>query len=683
MFCSRCGTQVEASVRFCPTCGLDLSSVTGAGQGAATARMAAAPAPEQDETAIIRDALKDEYELEKELGRGGMAVVYKGRDKQLEREVAIKVLPFSLSFDAEFVERFQREARTAGKLEHPNIIPIYRVGKSGRVIYFVMKFIRGKSLSAVIEARGALPVPEAKRMLIEAGRALGYAHKHGIVHRDIKPDNIMFDELGQAIVADFGIAKAQSGAKLTGTGMSIGTPHYMSPEQARAQNLDGRSDIYSLGVVAYQALTGRVPFDGEDSFSIGYKHIMEELPTPPLDTPDQREMFSVVQRMMAKKPDDRFQTAEELITALESGTPAGAMSLADISTQKTTAIEPMKAPAKSGGVGGGPPNPMGGVTAPLPRASASMGKPADAAPAAPPAGKRPPRPAPKSAEKSKGPMIGIAAVVVLALGGAGGYFGVVKPKQDAARASADSTARADSLRRVAAADSVRRDSVAQADSAAARPGTSRTPPRTPTTPAAPTGAPGTLRLTGVPSGATVLIDNRPYTGTSIKDVPAGNRRLVVTAPNYARYEVTITMAAGGSMTHTVRMLPVTNAAVTPPANQPTPTTPPTAPTVNCGDYRIAIANRNNACYDQRAAPGTNATAAVPSTCTGRPRVAGVVVRVSTTGDVIGRPFVLGRSGCPAFDEVAIAVSMDIAFTPARKNGQAVESYYSLPVRPAN
>src|SRR3990172_4530537 len=139
MFCSRWGTQVETSSKFCPTCGLDLTTLTGAGHGAATAAMAAAP-PQQDETELVRQALKEEYELEKELGRGGMAVVYKAKDKQLEREVAIKVLPFSLSFDAEFVERFQREARTAGRLEHPNIIPIYRVGKSGRVIYFVMKF---------------------------------------------------------------------------------------------------------------------------------------------------------------------------------------------------------------------------------------------------------------------------------------------------------------------------------------------------------------------------------------------------------------------------------------------------------------------------------------------------------------------------------------------------------------
>src|SRR2546422_7118148 len=217
-----------------------------------------------------------------------MAIVFKAREKQLERDVAIKVLPFSLAFDKEFVERFQREARTSAKLEHPGIIPIYRVGKSGRVIYFVMKFLRGKPLSSVLAARGSLPPAEIRQVLVQVARALAYAHKSGIVHRDIKPDNIMFDEHGMAVVTDFGIAKAATGGKLTGTGMSIGTPHYMSPEQARAQALDGRSDVYSLGVVAYQCLTARVPFDGEDSFSIGYKHIMEELPTPPLESYEQR-----------------------------------------------------------------------------------------------------------------------------------------------------------------------------------------------------------------------------------------------------------------------------------------------------------------------------------------------------------------------------------------------------------
>src|SRR3989442_1530434 len=186
------------------------------------------------------------------------------------------------------------------------------------------KFCRscGMDLSAttpVSAARGNLAPPEIRQVLAQVARALAYAHRSGIVHRDIKPDNIMFDEHGLAMVTDFGIAKAATGGKLTGTGMSIGTPHYMSPEQARAQALDGRSDLYSLGVVAYQCLTGGVPFDGEDSFAIGYKHIMEELPTPSLETPDKRSLFEIIRKMMAKLPDDRFQNADDLVQALEGG----------------------------------------------------------------------------------------------------------------------------------------------------------------------------------------------------------------------------------------------------------------------------------------------------------------------------------------------------------------------------
>ncbi len=466
MFCSRCGQQVETSVKYCPNCGLDLTGVT---QGAAAATGAQ---PAADDSAAVREALKDEYELEKELGRGGMAIVYKARDKSLEREVAIKVLPFSLSFDAEFVERFQREARTSAKLEHPNIIPIYRVGKSGRVIYFVMKFIRGKPLSTVIEARGALPVPEIKRVLIEAARALGYAHKHGIVHRDIKPDNIMFDELGQAIVTDFGIAKAQSGARLTGTGMSIGTPHYMSPEQARAQTLDGRSDVYSLGVVGYQCLTGHVPFDGEDSFSIGYKHIMEELPTPPLETAEQRDLFAIVQRMMAKKPEDRFQSAEELVASLEGSGGVAAAMTADVATRPTQALNaPSMATMASQ------------ATTPLPRASASMGKPAAVA-AAEAAGAKPrpprgPRPTPK---KSKAPLV-TALVLVVVIAALAGYYFLVMQKPAAPAAAAPT---ADTTRQALAA--------APGDTskgAATRPeSTAATPPATPPA-ATPAPAPAT------------------------------------------------------------------------------------------------------------------------------------------------------------------------------------------------
>ncbi len=372
MFCSRCGTEVVVSSKFCPTCGLDLTTIT---QGMTAAQPAAQP-PQPDEAEIVRDALKDEYELEKELGRGGMAIVFKARDKSLEREVAIKVLPFSLSFDAEFVERFQREARTAGKLEHPNIIPIYRVGKSGRVIYFVMKFIRGKSLSAVVEARGAIPVPELKRVLIECSRALGFAHKHGIVHRDIKPDNIMFDQLGQAIVTDFGIAKAQSGARLTGTGMSIGTPHYMSPEQARAQKPDGRSGLYPCGrrglPVPHRP---RVPFDGEGQLlRIGSPASAGGCLLRPRERCSSGTSSAVIQKMMAKKAEDRYQTAEDIVHALESlGGPSARVSMTDLATMPTRAIEPMKAPP--------PAISIAATTAPC-RASASMGIPADVAAAA-------------------------------------------------------------------------------------------------------------------------------------------------------------------------------------------------------------------------------------------------------------------------------------------------------------
>jgi serine/threonine protein kinase len=343
MFCSRCGSEITGKSKFCPSCGLDLL---------ATTPVHALATGSFQETDIVREALAAEYEIMEELGRGGMAMVYRARDRQLEREVAIKVLPFSLAFDSEFVERFQREARTAAQLEHPNIIAIYRVGRSGRVIYFVMKYLRGGSLATVVKERKKLNPPEIRRLLTEAGRALGYAAQRGIVHRDIKPDNIMFDEFGQSVLTDFGIAKAASGQKLTGTGMSIGTPHYMSPEQARAQAIDGRSDIYSLGVVAYQCLTGTVPYDGEDSFSIGYKHITEPIPTPTLVTADERRIYEVIKRMLMKDPADRFQSCEELVASIQ-GQPTAAPGAMRSSTAR--------AAVSAGGLSATRPSPIGGV----------------------------------------------------------------------------------------------------------------------------------------------------------------------------------------------------------------------------------------------------------------------------------------------------------------------------------
>jgi serine/threonine protein kinase len=187
MFCSRCGSEITGKSKFCPSCGLDLMATTPV-HAIATGAL--------HETDLVREALAAEYDIIEELGRGGMAMVYRARDRQLEREVAIKVLPFSLAFDAEFVERFQREARTAAQLEHPNIISIYRVGRSGRVIYFVMKFLRGGSLSTVVAERKKLTPPEIRRLLLEAGSAQGYAAPRGIDHPHIKPPNILLDEVG-------------------------------------------------------------------------------------------------------------------------------------------------------------------------------------------------------------------------------------------------------------------------------------------------------------------------------------------------------------------------------------------------------------------------------------------------------------------------------------------------------
>ena len=264
---------------------------------------------------VVKAALHEDYDVLEELGRGGMAVVYRARERALDREVAIKVLPALLAMDEEFVQRFTHEARTAGRLEHPNIVPIYRVASSGHVIYFVMKLLSGQSLSRVLRERGKLSVGEVRRILIECASALGYAAKRNVVHRDIKPDNVLLDAEGRCVITDFGIAKSPGGAQ-TAAGTSLGTPRYMSPEHAQGIPLDGRSDMYSLGVVAYQCLVGKLPYDAEDPFAILYKHINEPLPRPDLVSDEEWALFAVIERMLSKKAEDRFQSADDLIAAL-------------------------------------------------------------------------------------------------------------------------------------------------------------------------------------------------------------------------------------------------------------------------------------------------------------------------------------------------------------------------------
>jgi TonB family protein len=508
-------------------------------------------------------------------------------------------------------------------------------------------------------------------------------------------------------VMDFGIAKAQSGARLTGTGMSIGTPHYMSPEQARAQNLDGRSDVYSLGVVAYQCLAGHVPFDGEDSFSIGYKHIMEELPVPPLENADQRELFSVIQKMMAKKPEDRFQAADDVVRALESlGGAAGHGSLGDMATMPTLAIEPMKAPPAS----------TTDKTTPLPRASGSMGKPAEAAappaaakpappakpaaPAAPPRGKPAPRPIPKQRSKAPFYALGTIAVVAVALGG---YmmFGRGVGTPVAQRTAADTTRRAvppapaDTAKAQAPADTTQhappptdtappartaatpsRTPPARANTAArGNPPVRTTPTTTPTT--APSGPNGTLSLSGaIPPNATITVGGRRASLRS--KLPPGRHRLRVEARGFQPYEALVDIASSRTTSHTVTLLPVAGAAAPAAA---TPQASAAAPAADCANPSVGVRNINNACYATRPSPRTPPQVTPPSTCTGRVSPATVLLRVTASGDV-ETASVQSRSTCAAFNDAAVAFARDLAFAPATRNGSPVAAWIQLLIRPA-
>ncbi len=283
----------------------------GAGDGGLQARLAA--------------TLGDAYTIEGEIGRGGMGVVYKARDERLKRSVAIKVLPPELAYRSDIRARFMREAETAARISHPNVVPIHSVGEADDFVYFVMGYVDGESLALRLKRRGRLSIDESRRICRETADALAAAHQQGVIHRDVKPDNILLEGTrGRVMVTDFGIAKAltASGGTLTEAGIAIGTPAFMSPEQAAGEReIDGRSDIYSLGVVAYQMVTGELPFQAPTVPGLLMKQISEE-PTPvELMRPDiPRELGQTVMRCLEKDPERRWPTADALRRALESGT---------------------------------------------------------------------------------------------------------------------------------------------------------------------------------------------------------------------------------------------------------------------------------------------------------------------------------------------------------------------------
>lgn len=304
MDCTKCGQPVKEDVRFCGNCGAPIGM-----DGASEADL---------RIAAFERVLGYKYKILSKAGVGGFAEVYLGEHTQLGRKVAIKILHASYAGQPEMIERFRRESKSAAKLSHPNIIDIYDVGEGEGINYFVMKYCEGETLSKKMHREKQIPPGEAISIIRQVADALAYAHEHDVIHRDIKPANVMLDQFKKPILMDFGIARMAYEGNLTKTGTLMGTPHYLPPEQPLGKPVDGRSDIYSLGVMFYEMLAGRAPFHDENSVTLIFKHINE--PPPPLKdlVPDLApELCEVVHKMLEKLQENRYQTAGELVEALD------------------------------------------------------------------------------------------------------------------------------------------------------------------------------------------------------------------------------------------------------------------------------------------------------------------------------------------------------------------------------
>ena len=511
--CPKCHAPAPADSKFCANCGASVS----------TPGVDTAPMLETDELFhLLARATLGEYEIKGELGRGGMGAVYLAHEIALDRKVAIKVLPPELTYGSSVTERFKREARTAAQLNHPNIIPIFRVAEYEGLLFFVMKFVEGRGLDSIIEEMGKLPVSMAHTILSQVGGALGYAHRRGVIHRDVKPANIMIDEEGWAVVTDFGIAKAASAQSITGTGAALGTPYYMSPEQCSGKNVTGLSDQYSLGVVAHLMLTGSVPFSGESIMEVMKQHFMDEPPDLALLRPDlPPRLTAAVKRAMAKAAADRHPSLEEFVQALG---PSPAAHENNVRTQMMeiakTGISPaLRMPAT-------PRSPI-----PVERV-AGAGWPGSARELA--------TVAMGAAEKKKLRLgLWVAAALVVVAAGGGGTYLALRPSGSQDRAGV----------RDSATGAARRP-----DSVAAKALPAPVAGAAPAAPDAATGF-GTIVLRAVPPGATVLVDGRRVPSLQ-PQVQPGRRIVEISAPGYASFSSAIFITPGGRQVLTARMQPV-------------------------------------------------------------------------------------------------------------------------------
>ena len=483
MQCAHCATPVPDDARFCQSCGSQVSDAEG--QASRTASMDGAAFAHLE--SLLREDTQGEFVVERMLGRGGMAVVYLATEVHLSRKVALKVLPPELTF-GHGVERFKREARTAAALDHPNIIPVYRVASGGKIFWYAMKYLEGRALDEILKERGQFGLDETLLILGQVADALDYAHEHQVVHRDIKPANVMLDNRDRVIVTDFGIAKALTEGNLTASGSIIGTPYYMSPEQGMGKAITGAADQYSVAVMAYRMLAGEVPFEGDSAIDILHKHCM--VPPPPLqskraDLPP--HVYVAVHRALNKDPKRRFATVSAFVQALttaggggtlaDSG-PTGRVSESELATMVFSAQELSNAT--------GP----GRVVAP-------------------------PAPAPPVAAPKRRRWIPAVLGALVLVGGAVTAWQLT------------------SGNRVTPADAGTNPAAETAAVPAAA-----VPAPQPTT--------GMVQLSGVPANATITAGGARQAGTTF-EMAAGNFQLRIDAPDYDRWTQDLTLTAGDTM----------------------------------------------------------------------------------------------------------------------------------------
>ena len=407
--CPNCRTALTPDNRFCPSCG---TSTGGTLVGGTASIASPAAAPEDKLVAVLQAATLGHYDIYCELGRGGMAAVYLALDLKLNRKVAIKTMLPDLVQREGMVARFRREAQTSAALSHPHIVQIFSVEETDELVFFVMKYIEGRSLESIMAERGQLDVDLTRVVITQAGQALAFAHRKNVVHRDVKPANIMLEEDGWAIVTDFGIAKVQEAANLTATGTAIGTPHYMSPEQFHNKSVTGQSDQYSLGIVAYEMLTGKKPFDGETYPEIITQHLFDV----PVDLRELRpdvpaNVAETIMRMMSKSADDRFPDLDAAVSAL--GVPTKTQG--DAARTQLMTFAKMDTAVR-----------QARMSVPVSPVPVSRTRPNAKTASATAQAEMVPEPAPVEKKSSKAWMYAAAAVVVLGGGGAAAFFAINK-----------------------------------------------------------------------------------------------------------------------------------------------------------------------------------------------------------------------------------------------------------------